>query len=130
MLNKRHRLPRLLAIALSLIHIGAAIRTLTRPTDLANVISLLPAWEFVAAVLWALAFVVLAVRLWQHKPNAKRALGWTLMAWIAYSLLRLAVFARADYDAARLPFLIIASPAAYGIIYWLFVRHLPRHTGD
>jgi hypothetical protein len=130
MFHRRPRFPFLLTAALSLIHVGAAYRALTRPADLAGSISLLPAFETVAAALWALTFAIVTLRLWQRVPSAKRPLGWVLIAWIGYSLLRLAVFARADYDAARLPFLSFASILACALIYIIFVRPIPARKQD
>lgn len=58
------------------------------------------------AVGWALAFFVAAVGLVRGKWLALRYSGWLMVAFFAYNLLRIALFAQADYDRSRLPFLI------------------------
>lgn len=98
----------LLSLAMALVGIGAAITALRLPPEIAEQVSLLPPLEVAAGVFWAVVFAAIAWRLWQRKPGAPRFLGWALMAWIGYSVFRLSVFARADYDRQRLPFLWVA----------------------
>jgi hypothetical protein len=115
------------ALALAVIHAVGALRALQPAPVLADQLSLLPALEFIAAALWAMVFAVVALRLW-WLHRARRLFGWTLISWIAYSVARLALFARADYDRQRLPFLIVAALVACALTAWVTLRDRPRHT--
>ncbi|MDX2139195.1 MAG: hypothetical protein SF123_13995 [Chloroflexota bacterium] len=115
------------ALVLAIIHVVGAVRALQPPPVPADQISLLPALEFIAATLWALVFAVVALRLWRL-PGAQRLFGWALIVWISYSVVRVALFARADYDRQRLPFLITTAVFACVFIAWFTLRRRSRHT--
>lgn len=114
-----------LAVLLVVVNAGAALAALTRPPEVAAQISLRAPLEFVTGALWTLSFGLLAVRLWQRRSSARRLFGWALIAWIGYSLVRLFVFARADYDQGRLPPLFLAGLVACALILVFVVR--PMH---
>ena len=58
---------------------------------------------------WALIFALLTVNLWRLRPRAARRFAWALIAFTGYSAARLALFARAEYDLQRLPFVVLAA---------------------
>jgi Na+-driven multidrug efflux pump len=91
---------------LLLINVGAAWHALAPPQQVPT--SLLSALEFVAAGLWAFGFTVAVVSVWRRSPRARRLMLGMALGFAAYSVARLAIFARADYDRGRLPFLAIA----------------------
>ncbi len=96
-------------ILLALVQVGAAVRALTLPPDLATQISLLPALEFLVAGMWAGVFAFQAWLLMRSadKRRARRRTVVMLGAFVVYTVARLAVFAQADYDRNRLPFLLL-----------------------
>ncbi|MCC6613875.1 MAG: hypothetical protein IT320_10385 [Anaerolineae bacterium] len=110
-----------------LISIGAALNGLFLPPALVAEISLVPLVEFIVGVMWAVIFAYIALQLWRRKPRAPRFLGWALVAWIGYSVFRLSVFARADYDRQRLPFLWVAGLVGCVVIGIFLLR--PGRTG-
>lgn len=108
-----------LALLLVLFQTGAVWRALTVPADLAALVSLPRAFEVAAGTTWALAFALVAWTLLRRHPRGCVFLAWAIIGFTLYSLGRLAVFARADYDRQRLPFLVVATivvmmvPVAY-----------------
>ena len=94
---------------LALIHAGAAWCAVQLPQEIAPLVSLPMPLEFIAGVTWAGFFAFLTFRLIRRHPRALRQSAWLLIGWIAYSVARLVIFARADYDQQRLPFLVVAA---------------------
>ncbi len=92
-----------LCALLTLFQLGAALRVPGIPPEQRAQISLPAALEFVAGGLWALLFAVITVNL--IRGRALRPAIITISSFVIYSLARLLVFARADYDLNRLPFL-------------------------
>lgn len=91
----------LLTVLLALFQLGAALRALAAPPVPT---SLSAALDFIAGGLWALLFAAITVNLlrgWALRPAILSICG-----FVIYSLVRLLVFARADYDLNRLPFLV------------------------
>lgn len=104
-----------------------AVRVLQVPADLAALLTLPLPFEFIISIGWALVFAwitfdLLRLRLRTTKRNYA---GWAVFGFVTYSLLRLFLFAQADYDQQRLPFLIILT--ALILIVWATLR---RITGD
>ncbi|MCL4247115.1 MAG: hypothetical protein KJ065_03065 [Anaerolineae bacterium] len=126
---KVHRPYRLimLSILVALLNVGMVFTSLQLPPELAAQTSLLPALEVAVGVFWAAVFAYAALRLWQRRPNPDRVLAWALTVWIGYSLVRLTVFARADYDRGRLPFLWAAGLVGCVLIGIFLLR--PGRTG-
>jgi hypothetical protein len=125
---KRPRRLLLIALTLAVVHAVGVARALQSAPVPADQVSLLPALEFIAAALWALLFALVALRLWRRLPGARRLFGWAGIGWIVYSVARLALFARADYDRQRLPFLILAAIVACALTAWFTLRDRSRHT--
>ncbi|RMG89888.1 MAG: hypothetical protein D6712_00885 [Chloroflexi bacterium] len=63
----------------------------------------------VLAVLWALLFIWLTVQFWQRRENAAKYTLICGIGFLVYVVLRLAIFAQADYDRGRLPFLFLGT---------------------
>lgn len=105
-----------------LMQAGAAGQALTLPAGVAAAVSVPLPLQFVASALWAVLFGLWTVALWR-KPGTRTRQGvlWLLVAFAVYSVARLTLFSRADYDLGRLPFvfllavLFIIILAAYAI---------------
>jgi hypothetical protein len=92
-----------LCALLGLFQVGVARRALNIPPELRAQISQPVAFEFIAGGLWALLFAAITVNL--IRGRALRPAILSISGFVIYSLARLLVFARADYDVNRLPFL-------------------------
>jgi hypothetical protein len=92
---------------LVLFQASAAWRALQVPPKLAVEISLPMSLQFVTGALWAGAALVVLRQLWLRQPGSGRRAGWLLVGFSIYTLLRLLLFAQADYDRERLLFLAI-----------------------
>ncbi len=79
--------------------------------------------QVLLALLWASLFASALVTLAKDKGSALRYTQLLVSVFILYSLLRLVVFAQADYDRSRLTFLagLTVCLLAVSIITWL--RH-------
>lgn len=123
--SRRRRWLIVVVLLLAAFQAGAAWRALTVPTELAAQVSLALPLEFVTSAAWAVAAALVAVALLRRHPRAGVFAAWLVIGFMSYSLGRLAVFARADYDRQRLPFLVVATivvvmvPVAYLIRFRL-----------
>ena len=63
----------------------------------------LPALQVVLSLVWTVVSSVGLLRLWRRSPWASVQAVGILLAFAAYSLLRLLLWARADYDRSRGP---------------------------
>lgn len=89
-----------MCLLMALFQAGAAAHALNVPA----LVSLQPGLEFVGGAFWAGAFTIGAYRLYKDAPGSIRAGGWLLVAFFGYTVARLTLFTRADYDRERLPF--------------------------
>ena len=105
-----------LALALALMQVGAIAHITSIPGDLIAQISLPVPLEIAADSLWALIFTVMAVNLLRSRATPVR---WIIAGFATYSTVRLALFARADYDHNRLPFLVVANLLALLMTFFL-----------
>ena len=115
-------------MALLAIHqFGAAYRALNMPEALAAQVSLIPPLEFVGAVTWGLILSLVTWRIAWHKSRNLRSSVFALVAFIVYSVARLFVFTRADYDVNRLRFLLVVTILilVIGLVYWVRPRAQP-----
>lgn len=110
---------------LALFQGGAALRVLHIAPDLTAQIALSLPLEFVVSLLWTGTAALTARALWLRRPAAERQARALLAGFVGYSLLRLILFAQADYDRGRLPFLLVISGLLCTslIIPWL-LRHV------
>lgn len=125
---RRSRLLLVLIAFLVIFQAGAALRIVQLPGGLAAQISLRPPLEFTASVLWAILAVLVFRLLWIRRPNANIHALSLLVVFSIYSLLRLLLFAQADYDRRRLGFLTIVITfltAFVAIRSFLFSRRHP-----
>ena len=106
-LSRRSRVLLVLTAGLALFQAGAVIQALQIPADLAAQISLLLPVQLIANLIWTMLAGVVTVIQWQRRPNAKRLAVGLLLAFSIYSLIRLLLFAQADYDRQRLGFLTL-----------------------
>lgn len=96
--------PAALAALLALLQFGAALRGIA--ADPAVPTSLLPGLEFAAGTIWGALFGLASLELVRRRRRAVRVFAWLVIGFSLYSLGRLVVFAQADYDRQRLPFLV------------------------
>ncbi len=121
-----------LTTALALFQGAAAGRALALPPALAAAVSLPGALGFVAAGIWALLFALLTVNLWRLRLNAVHHTAVAVIAFVLYSAARLTLYARADYDRQRLPFVLLAALLCCAVpALYLLRRPSNRHVnGD
>ena len=101
----RERQLMVVTAVLAIIEFGAAYRALNLPADLT--ISLSRPFEAIAALAWALLLTAATWRVaWFRERNLRTGV-YVLVGFIVYSLARLLVFTRADYDHNRLRFLTV-----------------------
>lgn len=103
-----NRRPRhaLLALLLLAVQIGALQHLTHIPPEIVPQLSLILPLELVLTLAWALIFAWLAVNLWRGLPA--RRLWQVLTVYAALGILRLLLFARADYHHGRTPVLLFA----------------------
>lgn len=79
-----------------------AVQIVLLPAELAEQVSLLLPLEFVMAGMWALLLGYFAVN------GGTFGARWVLLlVFMAYHVIRLIIFARADYDRGRIPFIVV-----------------------
>lgn len=96
-----------------------AVRVLQLPPELAATLTIPPPLEFIASSGWSLLFAWITFHL---LLSAHARTGWFLLAFVTYSLLRLFLFAQADYDQQRYPFLVTVS--AIILLGWAILRRI------
>ncbi|HUN06577.1 MAG TPA: hypothetical protein PLQ56_08245 [Aggregatilineales bacterium] len=106
---RRSRWLILLTALLALFQMGAVIYALQLPPDLALQLPFSPALNMVAGVIWSLIALFITLRLIQQQPGAGQGAAWLWAAFGVYTVVRLVLFTRADYDLGRLPFLLVVS---------------------
>ena len=62
----------------------------------------------------------------RRNGHAVRYTAWLFVLFILYSLLRLMIFAQADYDRGRLPFLVIVAALMISVVF----RAREKKTND
>ena len=92
-------------VILCVVQVGAVIRVISLPAQIAALVHFFPVFEVVAGLIWAGAFAWMAWRLIRASRCARVRAAMLITGFALYSVVRLVVFAQADYDRARLPFL-------------------------
>ena len=103
----RERQLMVITAVLAIIEFGAAYRALNLPPDVT--ISLSRPFEAIAAITWALLLTGATWRVAWFRERNLRTSVFVLVGFIVYSLARLLIFTRADYDHNRLRFLTVAT---------------------
>lgn len=96
-----------LTTAVTIFQAGAIIRMLNLPPAIVAATSLNAPLEIAAAALWALLFAGITVNLIRRQSARSAILA--LGGFLIYSMVRLLLFAQADYDQNRLPFLTLGT---------------------
>ncbi len=119
-----------LLVGLALQQSVSALRVLQLPAALAAQVGLLPPLEFVAGGAWLLLAAAAALGLAVQRRHAVRYAAIVFGSFTLYTLLRLMLFARADYDRQRLPFALLAALAVLGVlvvlVLWAERAHLDQ----
>lgn len=118
----RHPFLILVCLILALFQIITALAVLQLPDAVAPAVSIPGMLQVVLSACWALVFFTVAVRLFYRKRRSVWQAGGWMVLFVLYSLLRLVVFARADYDRERLPFLIIITVLLLALPVWRLLR--------
>jgi hypothetical protein len=103
--TRRPRRLILLTLFLSLFQFGTALQALQIPANLAASLSLPLPLEFVTSGFWTLLFALFTLKLIRLETDAQHHTTLAIIGFIIYSVVRVALFAQADYDRQRLPFL-------------------------
>ena len=103
----RERQLMVITAVLAIIEFGAAYRALNLPADVT--VSLSRPLEALAALVWALLLTAATWRVAWYRERNLRTSVFVLVAFIVYSVARLLVFTRADYDHNRLRFLTVVT---------------------
>ncbi|NWG17961.1 MAG: hypothetical protein HXY41_15155 [Chloroflexi bacterium] len=119
-----------LAVLLAIFQAGAAGRALGVSEAARVPVSLPSALAFAGGAVWALVWVLVALALWRRQARACRYAAWAGVGFAFYSLGRLAVFAQADYDRQRLPFLTIAIFAFSTVLLISIIRSSKVHATE
>ncbi|MCU0514200.1 MAG: hypothetical protein MUE40_16715 [Anaerolineae bacterium] len=123
------RHPRLLAVCaiLSVFQIINAVLVLQLPDAVSQRLSLPPGVQAALSLLWALLFAGSSGWLYRGPHRAARRVWWLLAGFALYSWLRLALFARADYDRDRLLFLAGLFIPGLLLFVWRMMRPAAGH---
>ena len=97
----------ILSAFLGILQIVRAIRVLQLPDEISAVLTIPAYLDAALHGLWALLLLMLTLALVKGGGNTLGYLYGLLAGFAAFNLLRLAVFAQADYDRARFPVLFI-----------------------
>jgi uncharacterized membrane protein YhaH (DUF805 family) len=125
---RRSRWLLLCMCVLAAVQIGAAFNVLQLPAETAASLSLPVNIQAGLGVLWAGAFLWTAAGLWQRQPEARNRARWLLGVFMLYSVVRLTLFARADYDQQRLPFLVVAALILLVLLLFRIASSTRRHA--
>jgi hypothetical protein len=125
----RERQLMVVTAALAVFQFGAAYHAMTLPSDLAMQVSLVPEPEFVAALVWGALLSVATWRVAWYRARNLRTGVFVLVAFAVYSVARLLVFTRADYDHNRLRFLTVLTILALIAAVVYLMRPVVRRTG-
>ncbi len=132
--KKRHRpkfltLTALLTGALGVVRIVRALRRLQEARFYADAgynISFPLPLDVLLSAAWGVALLVLWWGLWRLHPWAHRAALIMLPAYVGFTLIWLAIFARSDYDTGRLPCVALASVSSVSLFLFIFTRRRIR----
>lgn len=105
----------------ALAHLGGVIAVARLPGDLIAQTTLSRPLEIGAGLVWALAFGAMSVRVWRKTATWLQV--WVLWSVFGlYTLLRLALLARADYDRGRLAAVAVGCASVLLITVWVYSR--------
>lgn len=94
-----------LLVILMLFQIISLLRVLQLPTSIRAGLQFAPWFQAMLALIWVLLFAVAIVMILRQQRDASQFSSWLIIGFMIYSLLRLIIFAQADYDRQRLPML-------------------------
>lgn len=94
---------------LSLYQILFAFRVLMDSGLYGDSLSLSPILQAGIAILWVILFLIALIRLARGKRYGLGYSAWLILSFIIYGALRTILFAQADYERNRIPFLAIST---------------------
>ncbi len=119
---------RIFALLLGSLAISQGISALRAP-GLPGDVSLWPNLELALGLVWLALLMTSALRVWRSARAYPQA-AVLLMVFMTYQAVRLLIFARADYDRARLPFVLVAALAVNLILIFSVWRGRSRPPLD
>lgn len=105
-----------------LFQLGAIIHALQIPADLAAQIGLPLPFEIIAGGFWALLFALFTLKLIRLESHAQHNTILATAGYMIYGSVRLLLFAQANYDRQRLPFLFITTTLILLIVMVYLLR--------
>lgn len=94
---------------LGLYQIIFSLRVLQQHGTLGITSSVPPALEAGISLIWGVVFVILVLGLLQRRLWAGRWVSWLIVGFISYKVAYIVLFAQADYDRGRVPFLLVTT---------------------
>lgn len=96
-----------IAAFLGLYQIIFALRVLQQNGTLSITGRVPPAIEASISLIWGVVFAILVLGLLQRRLWARRWVSWLIVGFISYKAIYIVLFAQADYDRGRVPFLLV-----------------------
>lgn len=111
---------RFVLAALLLLQLGGVVQLVNTPPGI-NPLLPIPL-QLTITFGWIALFTLAILRYGEYKSRAL----WLVCGFILYSTLRLLLFAQADYDRMRTPFLILVSAVVVGLIFFTILYKMRK----
>lgn len=118
----------MLTALLALTQAASAVRALQTPADLAMIISVPMPLEIAAGIVCSILAALVTLALVRRHPAARLQAAWLWVGYLTYAALRWLLFVRADYDANRLPLLMVVALLLFIISVAYILRSSKKHT--
>ena len=129
--QRRHRWLLVLLGLLTLYHVVDLFRLARLPDEILNITSLPITLRLVTGVTWVGLFGWSMLTIVRGQTDATRRTRYLIVGFVLYTIIRLIVFTRAEYDRQRLPFVLAV--LAFLMITFVVVRLIglkPRRHHD
>ena len=99
----------LVAAFLSVYQIIFALRVLQQQETLSLTSSVPPVVDAGISLIWGIVFAIIMLGLLRRRLWAGRWVRWLALGFVIYKTTYIAIFAQADYDRGRVPFLLVST---------------------
>lgn len=115
-----------------LYNVGSIIHLLNLSPQAAAALSFSRNLQIVIGVTWGAVFTYCTIMLVSGRLAAEDRVIWALYGFIVYSAARLLLFSQADYDRARLPFVLVGAAGLLAVltVVWWGLRSSRRYAED
>jgi len=113
---------------LGLYQIFFAIRVFNDSGLYGNSLSLSPMLQIGLASVWTILFLTALLGLVRSQDHAVGYSAWLILSFIVYGLLRTSLFAQADYDRQRIPFLVMGTVLILIVPVWSLLKRKTQGT--